>query len=66
MLRMLRTTLLCGALPILLAGCAQTSTSGGNAVCSHWRPITWSLSDTPETVDQVKGNNARRTAWCPK
>lgn len=61
-----RTTLLVFALPILLAGCAQTNISANNAVCGVWRPITWSLSDTPDTVDQVKSSNARRGAWCAK
>lgn len=63
MLRTVRTMLLVGALPILSAGCAQTPSSA-DSVCSPWRSITWSKKDTPETVDQVKGNNARRGAWC--
>lgn len=50
-------------LPILLAGC-QTMGSGATEVCSAWRSLTWSKQDTPETVDEVKGNNARRAAWC--
>lgn len=50
-------------LPILLVGC-QTTAIDGTEVCSAWRPILWSSKDTPETIDGVKGNNARRGAWC--
>ncbi len=28
------------------------------------RPVIGSSRDTPETVDGIKGNNARRKAWC--
>ena len=59
----LRMTLLGAALQILLAGC-QTTAIGGTEACSAWRSISWSSRDTPETVDGVKGNNARRAAWC--
>lgn len=62
-MRRLLTLLLLAALPTQLAGCNRTAT-GGTEVCSVWRPVTWSLKDTPETVDGVKGNNARRGAWC--
>ena len=59
------TTLLACALPILNAACATIPTGATSAgVCAQWRPITWSRRDTPDTVDQVKGGNARRTAWC--
>lgn len=62
-MRRLRTVLLLVALPMLSAGC-QTTGSGETEVCSVWRPVTWSQKDTPETIDGVKGNNARRNAWC--
>lgn len=62
-MRRLLTVLLLAALPMLLAAC-QTMGSGETEVCSVWRPVTWSQKDTPETVDGVKGNNARRGAWC--
>lgn len=62
-LRMLPMMLTLVALPILLAGC-QTTGSGATSVCSQWRSITWSSRDTPQTIDGVKGNNARRGAWC--
>ncbi|POR52381.1 hypothetical protein CYD53_10546 [Bosea psychrotolerans] len=47
----------------LLAGC-QTTGSGVTEVCAVWKPVLWSSRDTPETIDGVKGNNARRAAWC--
>ncbi len=47
----------------LLAGC-QTTGSGVTEVCTVWKPVLWSSRDTPETIDGVKGNNARRGAWC--
>lgn len=45
-------------------GCQALNSTGGIEVCTVWRPVTWSQRDTPETVDGVKGNNARRTAYC--
>jgi len=46
------------------AGC-QTATGGTeSAVCAQWKGITWSSQDTPQTRDEVRGNNARRGAWC--
>lgn len=62
-MRRLRTVLLLVALPMLSAGCVTTG-SGETEVCSVWRSVTWSQRDTPETIDGVKGNNARRGAWC--
>ena len=51
------------ALIWLLAGCTTTTATVGTE-CSVWRPITWSTKDTPETLVEVKANNARRAAWC--
>lgn len=62
-MRRLLTVLLLVASPMLLAACNQT-VSGGTEVCAVWRPVTWSQKDTPDTIDGVKGNNARRGAWC--
>lgn len=64
MLQTVRTTLLAAALATLLAACATTDTGATSAVCSQWRTISWSSRDTPETIDGVKGNNARRNGWC--
>ena len=55
--------LLLAVLLIPLAACNQTG-SGGTEVCAVWRPVTWSQRDTPETIDGVKGNNARRGGYC--
>ena len=62
-MRRLLTLPLLAVLPILLAACQPTG-SGETEVCSAWRSVTWSQRDTPETIDGVKGNNARRGAWC--
>lgn len=62
-MRKLLTTTLLGVSLILSAGC-QTTGTGGTEVCTVWRGIGWSASDTPETIDGVKGNNARRKAYC--
>lgn len=62
-MRRLLTLLLLAASPMLLVGC-QTTATGETEVCAVWRPVTWSQKDTPETIDGVKGNNARRGAWC--
>ena len=58
---LLLTTL--SALIWLLAGCTMTTATVGTE-CVVWRPITWSSKDTPDTVTEVKANNARRNAWC--
>lgn len=63
MLRKPLTMLLLGVLLTPLAACKTTDT-GGTEVCAVWRGISWSQKDTPETVDGVKGNNARRKAYC--
>ena len=63
MLRRLLTISLASALATLSAACS-TTVSGGTDVCQQWRGVTWSLSDTPDTQADVKGNNARRKAWC--
>lgn len=55
------------ALALSVTGC-QTNTTGTATkagVCSIWLPITYSSSlDSPDTVRQVKGNNAARDAYC--
>ena len=35
-------------------------------VCSVWKDVTWSAKDTPQTIVEVKINNARRDGWCSK
>jgi outer membrane biogenesis lipoprotein LolB len=58
-----KLTMLCAA-TLLLAGCSKTTGIGGINACDFWRPVSWSQKDTPQTVAEVKGNNARRKAWC--
>lgn len=48
---------------LLVASCSRTTATVGTE-CAVWRPITWSQADTPQTVAEVKLNNARRKAWC--
>lgn len=53
------------ALASILASC--TMTAGGAtkvALCDQFRPIRWSVSDTAETIAQVKGNNAVGARLC--
>ena len=64
-MRTLRTTLLLLVLAIPLASCKTTDTAVISA-CEQWRPVSWSQKDTRETIADVKGNNARRAAWCAK
>lgn len=51
------------SLTVILSSC-KTMASGGTDVCAVWRPVSWSVKDTLPTIDDVKGNNARRGAWC--
>jgi hypothetical protein len=48
----------------LLPGCTHLTRTSATEVCAVWRPVGWSSRDTPETVTEVKANNARRAAWC--
>ena len=57
---MLGVTLAAG---MLAAGCSMTTATAGTE-CLAWQPITWSRTDTPQTIDEVKQSNARRRAWC--
>jgi hypothetical protein len=55
--------MLCAA-TLLLAGCSRTTGTGGISECDFWQPISWSQKDTPQTITEVKINNAKRAAWC--
>lgn len=61
----LKLTTLCAA-TLLLAGCSRTTGTAGIDACSFWQPISWSQKDTPQTVGEVKANNAKRKAWCER
>jgi len=55
--------------PMLLAsmaGCKTTPSTGiPSEVCLIWKPITFSASrDTPETVEEIRAQNARRQVFC--
>lgn len=52
------------ATTLLVAGCTQTTGTAGTEICSLWRPVSWSQKDTPQTVADVKVNNARRAGYC--
>ena len=62
-MRYLRMTTLSVALLTLNVACSQTA-SDATSACSVWRPISWSVKDTLETIDGVKGNNRRQAAFC--
>lgn len=48
---------------LLVANCSKT-TATSETSCTVWRPISWSGKDTPQTIGEVKLNNARQKAWC--
>jgi uncharacterized protein (DUF39 family) len=50
---------------LLAASCAKTTATVGTE-CSVWRPISWSQTDTPKTIEEVKLNNVRQQAWCAR
>jgi hypothetical protein len=56
------------AMPLLLVltGCSKVmGTAETNlSACSVWRDISWSSKDTPQTITEVKVNNARREGYC--
>ena len=49
-----------------VAACAPTTATVGTntAVCAVWKPISWSIKDTDQTIGEAKVNNARRDGWC--
>ncbi len=72
--RTLLALLLAASLP--LTACETLTTASGGTelppevdpsrvACEAFRPITWSRSDTPETVAEVKEHNAAWRALCP-
>jgi len=66
------------ALPLLLAmmcllvacqSTPRTNTAAADAavtsgVCSAWQPVTYSSRDTPDSILQIRANNAARDAYC--
>ena len=49
---------------LLLAGCQTTTGTDATSVCAVWRPISWSVKDTPDTTREIVLNNARRSGYC--
>ena len=48
---------------LLVASCSRTMGTAETS-CLVWKPISWSSKDTPQTITEVKANNARQAAWC--
>lgn len=58
--------LILSAAALTLSSCA-TLTAGGEterALCSSFRPITWSTQDTDQTIREVKAHNAVGVSVC--
>jgi hypothetical protein len=51
-------------LSAILAGCVTTTTTNGSDLCLIDHPITWSKSDTDQTLREIKVHNARYRAVC--
>lgn len=45
------------------AGTDRRVSAANTKVCSVWRPITWSSSDSDQTIREIKANNAANKAW---
>lgn len=55
------------ALMLPLIGCASQTGSGAktkSAICDQFAPIRWSVSDTDESLKQIKAHNAVGKAIC--
>lgn len=61
--RIARASLLALSLAVM-AGCQTTASSAIDTSCGAFGPITWSRSDTVETVHQVRGHNAAYRSLC--
>lgn len=49
----------------ILASCQTPSTATSDDVCLIWSGISYSAkNDTPETVQGVRVNNAKRQSYC--
>jgi hypothetical protein len=56
-------------LALILTSCAMMDTgaispAAVERACSAWPYVSWSGRDTPETIRDVKANNAAKTAFC--
>lgn len=63
-----RTSIAFVMLPMLglaMTSCQTRTIATTDDVCLIWTPLTYSVSgDTAETVDGIRGLNARRDAYC--
>ena len=51
----------------LMACSSLTATKETDPVaCVVWKDISWSSKDTPQTIAEVKVNNARRDGFCKR
>lgn len=48
----------------VISACTTPSVQSTRVACEAFRPVTWSRTDTPETVAEVKGHNAAYGALC--
>ena len=57
--------LVVGSATLLTAGCVTTTdTVVTDAACEAWEPVSWSTSDTDQTIREAKANNAAWGAYC--
>lgn len=54
------------ALTLILSGCVTTTDTAARvkAACAAWQPVTWSASDSDQTIREAKANNAAWKAYC--
>jgi len=55
------------ATALILTSCQTTGTSGPDpelVACRSFEPVTWSATDTPKTIKQIKAHNAAWAAVC--
>lgn len=63
---LMKLGLLLIVLSAILAGCVTTTPTSVNDLCLIDHPVTWSKSDTDQTIREIKVHNARYRAVCVK
>ncbi len=51
---------------LTMTSCGTTVSGVTDASCTVFRPIGWSVRDTPQTIREVKEHNAAWEAICRK
>ena len=51
-------------LPLTACSSLTATVETNKSACGVWRNVSWSSKDTPQTIVEVKVNNARRDGWC--